>query len=492
MDIKPVSMRRRLHRMIIWILLLSLISTAVTWLMMLWAGQSRVNSENYYEQMIPGIEKQIERGGSRILSPAAQPDLDRIVPAEGITYKVVDSEGTYLYGTFADVSPEPADRLLRRLNTVTGGPNHHFVHHIPILDEDHQWRGAVLLYYKLRLTPVRASDSLLVKAGVPLFLSVPFLYIILYTLLLVRRFHREIKDSLDQLMTATRHIRHRDLEFTLTDNGTITEIRELSEAFELMRKELAESLQREWRLQKERREMIAALAHDIRTPLTIIQGHVEGLEEAKTRNADRFENYLKVIKNNVQRAVKLVKDLNQTAVLEQESFQLSKIRFDPVEFMEEKRTEYVTWCRKKKTVFIYGLQDERPPLSRELLHADPDRLSQVLDNLLANSLRFAEQGEIRLEAIVTRQHLEITVADNGPGFEPGKESRVFDAFYQASGGKNRSSGHAGLGLYIAKSIVVKHGGEIWAAQGKSGGAAVCIRIPLELPSEAGLTSATNP
>lgn len=485
MDVKPLSIRKRLHRMIIWILLLSVVSTAIAWYFLLWIGQSRFIWANHYEQMIPDIRERLEPMGAGVLSSAAQPELDRIIPAEGFKYKVVDAKGTYRYGTFSDRSNEPAGELAGRLNTVASGPEHYFVHHLPVLDEAGQLSGALLLYYKLNVTPAQASDSWLLRTSSLLFLCTPFIFIIFFTVIFVRKLDKEIKEPLDQLMTATRQIREQDLEFKLTRHGTITEIRDLGEAFELMRKELAESLQREWKLQKDRRDMIASLAHDIRTPLTIIQGHVEGLEEAKRRNIDRWEPYLNVIKNNVQRAVKLVRDLNETAAMEQHAFQLQPVRFDPVEFLEEKRDEYRTWCQKEGVRFDYTFRDERNLSAAAMLYADPDRLNQVLDNLLANSLRFAKQGGVRLEAVVAELYLEVAVSDNGPGFEPGKERQVFEAFYQGSGGNNRRSGHSGLGLYIAKSIVVKHGGDIWAYRGDQGGAVVRFRIPLQPRTEAG-------
>ncbi|MNP48290.1 Sensor histidine kinase YycG [compost metagenome] len=111
--------------------------------------------------------------------------------------------------------------------------------------------------------------------------------------------------------------------------------------------------------------------------------------------------------------------------------------------------------------------------------ADPNRLSQVLDNLLSNSIRFVEsgKGKIILDARVTSTELHLFISDNGPGFEKGTEHEVFQLFYQGRSG-GRKSGHAGLGLYIAKSIVVKHGGEIYASQGDEGGAIVTLSIPI--------------
>ena len=352
----------------------------------------------------------------------------------------------------------------------------YFVKYIPIIDANENLQGVVMLYYQLKVTPIESSDTLLLKVGIPLILLTPFFYIILFTIIFVRRLSREIKLPLEQLMIATSFVRKKDLNFNINKYEKIREIQLLIEAFENMQHELSDSLQREWKLQKERKEAVAALAHDLRTPLTIIQGHVEGLEEAKKKGIDRFDRYLIVIKSNIQRAVKLVYDLNQTTLLENDFFQLDKKEFDPIHFFQGKMEEYEHWCMKEQVVFTGNLKDER---SKKIdIFADSNRISQVLDNLFTNSLRFVQKGEICLNVLMTDDWLYIKMVDNGPGFEKGKEAKVFESFYQGITGESRRNGHAGLGLYIAKTIIDKHDGTIQAFNNEDGGATVSIKVPL--------------
>ena len=273
-------------------------------------------------------------------------------------------------------------------------------------------------------------------------------------------------------MEATSHIRDKNLQFSFNYAGNIKEIKELTVAFEQMRDELEESLQREWEMQKRRKDAIAALAHDIRTPLTIIQGHVEGLEEAHKRGIDRFERYVPVIKSNMNSAVKLVHDLNETAILESDSFVLNKVAFDPIEYLTEKMDDYELLCAEAGVKFIWNIKDERD--GQDTIDADPHRMTQVLDNLFSNSLRFVDKGTILCEVNLTKDQLTITIADDGPGFPNTLNAKLFDSFYQGS----RRKGHAGLGLYIAKSIVEKHDGRIEAKNGEEGGAVVTFSIPI--------------
>ncbi|MBB4826760.1 signal transduction histidine kinase [Sporosarcina luteola] len=471
MAVKTVSIRTRLHRMIAVILLLSFLCTIVTWGGLLFISEKKMNYANHYENMIPSIKDRIKQNNGGWLDESGKALLDELVPEQGMSYKVVDRTGDYQYGSIEDTSDVPGDEILNKLNTVGHGPGKYIVAYIPLLGEGDSLQGMLLLYYTLRVTPVDESKDLFVRIWSFSFLLAPFVYILLFTLVFVRRFSRQLNIPLSQLMDATARIRNKDLHFSFEQEGKITEVRELTNAFEQMRDELSESLQREWNTQKERKHAIAALAHDIRTPLTIIQGHVEGLEEAQRKGIDRSDRYLPIIKSNITSAVKLVHDLNQTAILDSDSFSLNKISFDPEEFFAEKMGEYEVLCRRKGIRFVSDIKDVRE--NQGLVHADPFRLTQVFDNLLSNSLRFAEKGTISFRVQLTDDQIGVTWTDNGSGFSAGQETKIFNSFYQG----NRRKGHAGLGLYIAKSIIDKHKGHIRAGNAEEGGAVISIRIP---------------
>lgn len=284
MGVKTTTLNKRLHRLIVYILLCSLLSTILTWSVLIYIGESKMREASFYEQMIPKIESKIRLEKDSILEVSQKNKLDMIIPSEGFKYKVIDITGTYKYGSHEDQLDIDVKQLYERLNIVDYSEKNYFVKYIPIIDANENLQGVVMLYYQLKVTPIESSDTLLLKVGIPLILLTPFFYIILFTIIFVRRLSREIKLPLEQLMIATSFVRKKDLNFNINKYEKIREIQLLIEAFENMQSELSDSLQREWKLQKERKEAVAALAHDLRTPLTIIQGHVEGLEEAKKRN----------------------------------------------------------------------------------------------------------------------------------------------------------------------------------------------------------------
>ena len=469
---KTVSIKSMLHRLIVKILLVSFGCTLVTWGALLFIGEDKTHHANHYEKMIPSIEEQVKQESDGLMKESGEELLEQIIPEEGFKYKVVNENGVYQYGSISDETDVTRNRLLESLNLVKDGPGNYFEKYIPILSEEGSLQGVLLLYYTLKVTPIEESEAVVVKTITFLFLLTPFLYIILFTILFVRRLSLQLKKPLGQLMEATSSIRDRNLEFAFDDSGNITEVRELTIAFEQMRDELSDSLQREWDLQKQRKEAIAALAHDIRTPLTIIQGHVEGLEEAHKKGINRFERYIPVIKKNMAHAVKLVQDLNETAILESDLFEVDKVAMDPVEFLIEKMEDYELLCAKEDVRFAGNIQDEREKEGN--IYVDPYRLTQVFDNLISNSLRFVDQGEILFNVNIVEERITITIADDGPGFQTGEITTLFDSFYQGS----RRKGHAGLCLHIAKSIVEKHGGLISAENGEVGGAIVTITLPI--------------
>lgn len=461
--------------MITMILLMSFGCTIITWAGLFFISEKKTNYANHYEKMIPSIEARLKQEQLGLMNDSGKKTLEEIIPKEGFEYKVVNHNGVYQYGSVTDELPIPKDQLLERLNLVENGPGNYFVKYIPILSEG-SLQGVVLLYYTLKVTPINESDVLLVKFGSVLFLLAPFGYIILFTIIFVRGLTLQLKKPLHQLMEATFHIRNENLQFSFSHAGNIKEVQELTIAFEQMRDELTESLKREWHVQKQRRGAIAALAHDIRTPLTIIQGHVEGMEEAHKKGIDRFDRYIPVIKSNIANAVKLVQDLNETAKLESDSFVLNKVEFDPIEFLSERMEDYELLCAKEGVKLYCKMEDQRCDARK--IYADPYRLTQVLDNLIFNSLRFVDKGTILCEVKLSQEQILIKIADDGPGFPIGQTSKVFNSFYQGS----RRKGHAGLGLFIAKSIVEKHNGMIEAKNGEEGGAIVTLSLPVVLNS----------
>lgn len=324
----------------------------------------------------------------------------------------------------------------------------------------------------------RARDGLLadtpiwVNDLVPLLLMcTPFFYIGLYTYLFARRFSRQITRPIGILVQAARKMQMRDLDFAI-DYREDNEIGQLLAAFEDMRLELKESLARQWGLEDERREMLAAISHDLRTPVTIMQGHAELLEEMAFL-PDAARRHAGAIVRSGMRITRLLRDFHTVTAIGSPAFSMSPVAVDIRAFLASRIADYEVLAGDKVTI-AYSFVAAMPHLP-EQVSVDADRLAQMMDNIQSNALRHTPpKGRIAWQVRQDDHRLHFIVRDSGPGFEDGDVARVLDPFYRSDPG--RSGEHTGLGLYIVRELSRRHGGDVRVYNHSEGGAVVEFEI----------------
>ncbi len=464
------------------ILTCSLLATLATWglliiLLNYLFNQGVLLPANHYEAQIPAISEYARTNGESIMSGQGQAELKRLIPSEGLSYKVMALSGEPLYGNLTLEKEHTQQDLVSRLNKTESGVNQ-IIQNIPVLSDRGELLGALLVGYSLKVSAADPSLNPFIPLGMLVFFLTPFLFITIFTYLFGRRFSRSIGGPLKQLLQGAERIKARDLQFAMDGNSSVIEVNQLAHAFEDMRRELARSIEREWQLEQERSTMLAALAHDLRTPLTIIQGHAENLERMIGEEHEEKRNrYVQVIKRNTSRATNLLQDMNAITEMEQVSFRLNPVALDIGEFMDEKKAEYESLCHHKSISFRTEFKDERT--AKVPVVFDPGRIIQVLDNLIGNSIRHTpENGTIIWRVEIADTQITMEVADNGTGFAEQHLEQVFKPFYQGSVRSARLKGHSGLGLYIAKLLVGHHGGNISAGNRVNGGAVIRFSLPL--------------
>lgn len=242
------------------------------------------------------------------------------------------------------------------------------------------------------------------------------------------------------------------------------EIGELAASFNKMSSDLSRSFNL-------RKQMTADIAHELRTPLSLIIGHAEGVHDGVLQpNHENFE----IIREEAERLEHLVNDLRTLSLAD--AGELS-VDFQPVDvnnLMSDIHTHYLTLFNQKRIT----LELETAP---EILKAnlDPGRFTQVLNNILDNALRHTpENGRVELKTQLRENRIQLSVKDSGEGVTSEEAQHLFDRFYRADEARNRDDGGSGLGLAIAKSIVEMHGGRIWAENGKGRGMKVLIELPM--------------
>ncbi|MBK9601440.1 MAG: HAMP domain-containing protein [Anaerolineales bacterium] len=246
------------------------------------------------------------------------------------------------------------------------------------------------------------------------------------------------------------------------------EIGELASSFNKMNNELARSLNL-------RKQMTADIAHELRTPLSLIIGHAEGVHDGVLQPS--HENF-EIIREEADRLEKLVNDLRTLSLAD--AGELS-VEFQPVdinELLSDIKTHYMTLFNQKRITLDLV---PAPATLRVKANLDPIRFSQVLTNILDNALRYTpEEGQVVMAVSKVENQVEISIQDNGEGVTPEEAAHLFDRFYRAdpSRTRDRDAGGSGLGLAIAKSIIEMHQGRIWVESEKGKGMKTIIRLPL--------------
>jgi PAS domain S-box-containing protein len=227
-------------------------------------------------------------------------------------------------------------------------------------------------------------------------------------------------------------------------------------------------------------QFLAILSHELRTPLTAVYGWVEVLQKQEF-NDPMIVQALDVIQRNVKAQTRLVEDLLNLSRIITGKVKINPDWIDPATVIEA-AVNSVRPAAAAKGIAI-RIEANRP----ELIFADPERLQQVIWNLLTNAVKFTERdGDIRVEFGRVGTKFEIRVTDTGEGIDPKFLPFIFDPFAQADASTSRRHGGLGLGLSIARHIVQMHGGAIMAhSEGKGKGATLVVRLPIPALSQAG-------
>lgn len=426
---------------------------------------------NFYENQVKNILEKIDENYEKVLDKDFQESLKEIVPIEGILYQVVDMDGNIVYGTFDEKIIKDKQEVITNINSTIKVGGNSYARISPILDENSNLKGAIVLQYNIKSTQKTDSDILFVLSNIMLVL--PFVFIIIFTIIYAKKLSKEINKPLKMLLDASNKIKNHNLDFTIQYNEN-NEFSKLCNAFEDMRVNLKNSLIKQWDLEEKRRENIANIAHDLKTPLTIVGTYTEALLDGIIKK-EKTNEYLEVIKRNNSRALVLLKDLNNVSNIENPNFSLKPIKVNIVEFIKSKEKDYKLLCEKKGIDFKLCVED----LRREKIEGkfDIKSLEQVLDNCISNSIRYTGKGDsIIINTVCKDDVVEFSVVDTGKGFSQEDLKNIFNKFYKGDKSRSFTSGHSGLGMYIAKTIVEKHGGSIKAERNTPKGAIIKFNI----------------
>lgn len=202
-----------------------------------------------------------------------------------------------------------------------------------------------------------------------------------------------------------------------------------------------------------RKEFVGNVSHELKTPLFSIQGYVLTLLDGGLEDADINRKYLVKTEANIERLINIVQDLEDISKLESANLVLDIERFDIIELVRE-LTESIELQAAEREITIRLISSED---DRRYVRADRKRISQVIINLLTNSVKYGKQGgQTKVHFIDIYDKVMVEVEDNGMGLEKSVLPRIFERFYRVDKGRSRSQGGTGLGLAIVKHIIEAH------------------------------------
>lgn len=427
-----------------------------------------INPQDYYEQQIPKITEYIRENKADILSLSSEAELENVIQETGLSYQVVNEEGNLLYGTFPTRLFETKEQLYDNLN-MTLLISGKYVRVVPVIGVEGKIQGAVSLAYPLSLSSVNSGKEW-INAAIILVVFSPVFYFIAFIILFSRRLSKNITRPLQLLKEGSRQIQDKNLDFDI-DYHSDNELGELCTAFTEMKDELKKSLSAQWRMEQERVEMVEALAHDLKSPLSVIKAYAEALTD-DTKVSEEQQQYLAVIEENIEKSVSLVQQMQYTSDLERSSVLLDLVPINLPEFMERKVQAYELQAVRKEISIRLDIRREIP----DSFLTDPVKLERILDNIFANSLRYTPAGgQIGITVKTELQYISFVISDSGTGFSKEDMQKVFEKFYRGDKARQTKDGHSGLGLYIAKQLVELLGGTIKIRNRKSGGASVVFQ-----------------
>jgi signal transduction histidine kinase len=338
-------------------------------------------------------------------------------------------------------------------------------------------RGAERLGEVVVVRPLRQRGRPTSGGSVTALLFVPIALIpVLLGLMMVRVLVRRLRS----METLAARVAEGDLSARIGDTSG-DEIGRVAARLDWMTGRLAEARTRVEAAEQQRRQLFADITHELATPLTSIRGYAETLlDPAVSVSDDERGHYLRGVLEESRRLDRLIRDLFELARLEAGA---SALTIEPL--------DWTALCRNTVTRFEPRFREAglrllwREPAEQAWVEADGHRLEQVLENLLANALRYVPSGGT-IELALTRAPggagaFCLTVSDDGPGLPPQDLAHAFERFYRAAGargtGAARDAGGSGLGLAIVREIVERHGGTVRAETREPHGLAIIIELP---------------
>jgi signal transduction histidine kinase len=286
---------------------------------------------------------------------------------------------------------------------------------------------------------------------------------------------RSLGRRLGHLEQAAARIAAGDLGTSVVVDGR-DDIARLADAFNTMSTALREANERRGALEASRRELFAAISHDLRTPLSSIRAMVEALSDGVVTDEATTTRYLATMNADITQLSTLIDDLFELARIDSGALQL-RVESLSLDEIVIPAVEAIRPAADRARVRLHC----RSP-APTVVNVDPQGLSRVLTNLLQNAIRHTPaDGSVVVSASIEGPEIVVAVRDTGEGIAPGDLPKVFERFYRGEKSRSRALGGSGLGLSISRGIIEAHGGRIWIDATGAAGTTIKFSLPADGP-----------
>lgn len=405
---------------------------------------------NYYEQK---IEKQRDE-------IAKAEDVKDMIPKD-CKYAVYDLNGGVLQGNVSET------KALDMWNIVQSNRRSNGKYFYKVIQRDNE---ICVIEYEIIAS---FSNPILRKYSQNAQISFVLLFFILFIaeiMIFSRSFRKKLAKEMQILKDTTENIQMENLDFKIKYSN-ISEINEILAALDKMKKELNDSLSKQWGMEEARKEQIAALAHDIKTPLTIIKGNSELLSELDLKpHQAQFNNNILNETDNMESYIKSLIEIMKS----EKEFPMEKKQVSSEKFIKEMIEQGISMSVKKQLEFISEVK--KIP---EFILADEASLKRAISNVILNAVEYCPRnGKVVFYIDSNNKNMKFIIEDSGRGFTQEELHSATEQFFQGDKSRN-SKNHYGMGLYIARKFMEKHNGKISLGKSeKLGGAKVILEIPV--------------
>ena len=312
--------------------------------------------------------------------------------------------------------------------------------------------------YDISITDSADSQGRVHVMAKDLFISA-FIILISVALVVGLWVYRSIAVPLVKLKKATQNIKEGNLDFVLDVEGN-DEFSELCQDFEEMRRRLKDYTEEKNLIEKENKELISNISHDLKTPITAVKGYIEGIMDGVADTPEKMDRYVRTIYNKTNEMDHLINELTFYSKIDTNRIPYTFGKLNVEDYFADCAEEVGLELETRGIELVYANYVEKDVM----VIADGEQIRRVIHNIISNAIKYMDKpkGIIQIRIKDVGDFIQIEIEDNGKGIGPKDLPYIFDRFYRTDVSRNSSKGGSGIGLSIVKKILEDHGGKVWA------------------------------